>query len=520
MRIAVVGGLGAIVAVTLEERGHDADVRTVIRENVARFHYDERRADLVRTVEVQPSADLGVDVFADFVLEDAFGSFDLTSANQRQAELALEAARRLDEELAAVHPLLLRAIANRPLWSEHKARFGMIQYVMSRRAENRGGPRDDSWFVPLADSIRESPGSEGPPSFVAGVLLENWDTLTPAVRREAPRTMARAFQEPTTVEAYFAAAVEALGFDAAVRALPNDPRAIRSACEVMKEGGDLPLTAELWRRWEGAERARRRIDLAALKESFNSQDSAGLRNWCWRWAREHPVTDFDDAEARSQAATVLDLWPPERGVWIRDLRTQFVLFFLDNRTGAVDGETIDRTVESLSEVPDSVRARAKLLAGDEYEARRIATSSSTAGSFEWTDFYVELARKKLEERRLDDANAALAQIAPAARSECDPQILEARLRGRDARSEQGALIAGSHLQLCAVDPTVAVTLKVLAVTPTLVSIWRDGGKLERKLLPAGSNEFLVPLAGGSAHHVLQVKSEVGEPVSILSAELK
>src|SRR5215467_4480330 len=114
-----------------------------------------------------------------------------------------------------------------------------------------------------------------------------------------------------------------------------------------------------------------------------------------------------------------------------------VRFFLDGRAGSVRPLALEGAVSALSGVPDDIRARTLLLAGNVSGAVDLANRSPTAGSFEWTRFLLDLARYELGHRDVRAAEDVLAKIAPAARRECGSLILE-RDAVRASGDSQGA----------------------------------------------------------------------------------
>ncbi|MGH9364098.1 MAG: hypothetical protein ACRD1B_02375 [Thermoanaerobaculia bacterium] len=268
---------------------------------------------------------------------------------------------------------------------------------------------------------------------------------------------------------------------------------------------------------------------------------AGLRDACRVWATAHPVREQDRPEGRAQAARVLELWPNDTaGSWLGDPRADLVRFFLNGRESDVSGEAMAGAVEALSGVPDTIGARARLLAGDFDGAQTLVGRSQTVGSFEWTPFFVALAQYELKQEHPPEARRALERLAPAARDECDVllvrrQVARALQDGAETdaiHQKLGLLQADSFppeawsangtLSLC-LDPERArgraLSVRLAARQPALVGYGWDGGRLGSLLVRDGAR-LTIPLEGLSGRRAFSVSAIVGEPVRPSGALVK
>ncbi len=508
-------------------------------ESFAReFSIDLRHPAAVATADVSPAADLTAPAVVDAALSDALDRVPWSRLTAAERQEWLAAIARLDDELGAARRLMLDAVAARPGWAYHRMMLGQVVYVADRRAVRPDlYERPERWAIPLECAESAAPAADGIWTFHAGTYLENWDRLSPERRRQMPELLERAFLDPDFVKRWFLQSSAALGRDEAIALLPRTPEALSAARGELGRTGDAAGVAALFSLWEEAERSGRAEDLAKLEERRQRGDLVATRVLVRSWAARHAARDFDLPRERGQAARVLELWPTETaGPWRGDPGADLVRFFLDGRTASVKGEALVRAVSSFTNVPETVRARVALLAGDRYGFEEILARSETVGSLEWTTFFVELARSELKAGRLQEAEAALKRIAPSARGECEVLLARrdvAHARG-DGAEEQAAAAglrearrgtiakedwsANGTLSLC-VDPVqdagavLGVGLKTGG--PSLVGYGWDGGRLGSVLID-GTGRIEVPLAGLSGRRSFSIQPLFGprpEPVA-------
>ena len=521
----------ALAGLSAVNYGLDAARLRPVAAFAREFSLDVRRPASVATAAVQPAADLAAFVLVDAVLSDALQPVRWSDLTFAEKQTWLAAISRLDDELEAARRLMVEAVAARPGWAYHRSMLGQVVYVSDRRAIRPDlYERPERWAVPLAAAESAAPGDDVIWTFHAGAYLENWDRLSAERRREVPALLRRAFRDPEFVKRGFLHAGAALGRDEAVALLPRTADSLRAAREEVARAGDAAGVAALFRLWEDAERSERAADLAKLEERWRLGDRVAVRNLARGWPGRHPVRDFDRPDERMQAARVLELWPTETaGPWRGDPGGDLVRFFLDGRTASVKPEALARAVSSLTNVPETVRARVALLAGDRYRVEEILGRSETAGSLEWTTFFVELARTELKAGRIDASEAALKRIAPSARGECEVLLARrdvARAR-RDGAEEQAAAAglraarrgtiakedwsASGTLSLC-VDPEEdagsALEVELSARGPALVGNGWDGGRLGTVFLD-GRGRIEVPLTGLSGRRSFSIQPVFG-----------
>lgn len=523
----------------------DLSKRAAAERYVKKFHLDVRRPDHVRTIHYAPAADLAAEIAADAALQDATGVIDLEELDAETRQLWIEDVARFGEELDAARALLIAGLRDRPGYAYHRLLLGQVEHARSRQ---RGelGLRSGKWLGPLTSAMQFAPGDRSMATFTAAALIEAWDSLDDAARRRSRPVLVEAFRDPQFVTASYLDVIAILGHEATFALLPSDPRSLRAAIGSEAAEGDVAAAAKLYPRWERAEWSARVTDLAALRRRDELSDEGGLRTAAHRWAAVHSIYDFDNAAGLRQTLTLLELWPADAGTWDADPRRDFVTFLLDRRSlsgrvagsAVVSGAEVDKAlagvIPRLGGVPRPLAARAALLRGDLFEGEAAARNADTAGAFEWTPFYVELAYQHLKRNDSEDAAQALALVPEAAQDECNVAVARMSV----ARSTGGvgdvneALFprlyaeeswSGLRLPVC-IDPfrrdrEIAVGLEV-AGSPALVGYGFDDGRMATRLLPVGSSQLTMPLEGRSGRHIVTLAVVAGSTVTPRTASLR
>jgi hypothetical protein len=493
----------------------DARKREPVHDFVSRFNVSERRPAHEETIRYAPAADLAAEVAADVALQDNMGSVNLSELDAATREIWIASVARYREELDAARGLLLDAIRDRPGWPFHRALLGQIEFL-----RGRGG----NWLLPLESAMRGSPGEHSFATFAGTALIQAWPALPDAARARGRPIFSRAMRDPHFVRTSYLDVVEVLDHDAAFDLLSDDAASLRAAMNAEAEVADVEAAARLFPRWERAEWREREEDLRDVQTRARLGDALGLRRACAAWVAEHPVTDFDTPRGRKQAATLLELWPDEPGAWGTDPRTALIHFFLDGRMHSADGRALGRAAAWLSHAPRPLAARAALAAGDVYSAEALARTSDTAGSFEWTRFYVELAEHHLRHKSLSAAADVLSRIAPAAADECDVMLVR-----REVDQNAGNAVttetftrddwSQGRLPLC-VDRQRGLAAKFeVGSIPALVSYGWNDGRLGTTLFQPGIATLSVPVDGAAGRRIFFYNLEAGGEVQPLVATL-
>lgn len=492
------------------------------------FGMDARRPEEVGAMRFEPAPDLARGIAAAAALADARAESPASSATPAGAT------PRADEELAAARDLLLASIAKRPGWAYHRFLLGQLTYELQTAPRDSQRSADvETWARPMRLAAAASPGLDAIWSAFATMSLESWPKLSPQDQSAATPVFRRALQDPHFVSAQFLRLSGAVGREQAMALLPESPELLRAAAEALTANGDLQVAAALLSRSEAAQRKSSADRLAKIEERFRMRDKNGLRAACVEWANENAVAELDEPGRRAEAARVLELWPGYRGgPWDGDPRADLLRFFLDGRESSVDAATLSHTVDALSDVPDSVRARVKLRAGDLVSAQELAGRPENQGSPEWSLYYVDLARFLLKQGRAREARGALDLISPSSRDECDSllarrdvalslqdqaevSLVASRLEAQRYGSRgQASEADGGPLTLC-VDPSLgasqAVNLRLIPQAPAIVQYGWGGAHLATLFLPSERN-VSIPLAGLSGRRQLTVRSIAGGPV--------
>lgn len=539
-------GILAIIALSLALASfgyywHDRTGRRPAENFLTTFEIAERRPAEAATLALVPAADLAANVVADIALSDAFGVYQLGDASPELRARWLRAVESIDDEILAAREITLDAAANRPGWAVHWSMLGKLVYAWQRRHPLATTASDAPyWYEPLRLGLLYSPGNESTATTFATASLERWPELPASARADATPVFARAFVDPEFASSALPMVVQAIGRDQALALLPKGPRTLRAAFATLARIDDVAGAVAIYRLWETAEWQSRVRDLQLLEERARLRDVESLRRMSIDWMNQHPASDFDTPAARKQLIRVLQLTMNDReGHWQRDARGAALRFLLDHRMRPgrspgsgieiVEGGTaIGEAMNALDAVPDPMRARARLLAGDIFGAESLLHRSDSNGALEWTPFLLDLARFRIAQNLPDAAQTALDNLALAARNECEVLLVRRQLaRARSSAAQptietqtvDANLLAGSwsssgQLSIC-IDPdtaprsALAVTFE--APTPALVSYGWNEGRRASLFVPAGRVRLAVPLAEHWGRNAFFLRTLAGGP---------
>lgn len=517
----------------------DVRERRPAEEFLARFDVTMRRPAEAATVALVPAADLAADVVADIALSDAFGSQRLEDATPELRERWLRAVESIDDELLAAREIALDAAARRPGWALHWALLGRLSYTWQYRHPLATTASDfPQWYEPLRVALRHGAGNDGIAVALASATLEKWPELPAEARADSGALFARALHDPDFAKAALPMILLALGREQALALLPREPRALRAAFTTLAERNDLAAAVTTYRLWEATEWQARVRDLQELEERARLHDVEGVRRLSNDWLNAHPAADFDTPAGRRQLLRVLEITTNDReALWQRDARGSALRFLLDHRMHpgrsrgsgieiVAGGTAVGEAMSALEAVPDPMRARARLLAGDVFGAESLFQRSDTNGALEWTPFLVDLARFRIAQNMPDAARVALDNVARAARDECEVRIVRRQL----ARVPEPAIEESLHswsssgqLSVC-VDPETAsrsfLTTTIDATSPALVSYGWNGGRRETIVLPAGRIRARMPLAGQWGRNAFFLRALAGGPITPVGSTIE
>jgi hypothetical protein len=532
--LAIVLALASVFRYDRDIRDRDAAQRFLIDFDVA-----ARRPAEAATLALVPAADLGANVVADIALGDAVGTVRLADASPDLRARWLRAVERVDDELLAARSLTLDALAERPGWPAHWTMLGELVYASERRAPRSPNLAEAKlWQEPLHIGLSYFPGDDGASTFASTAYLETWPELSPDMRARAAAGFRRALLDPSFSTRTFPVLIEATGAEDAITLLPSEPATLRAAFDSLAQAGDVSRAASVYHRWESAEWDARQAGLREIEERARLNDVEKLRSLAVDWMAHHPATDFDTPAGRAQVLRVLHLTVNDRiGTWQSDPRSSVVRFFLNRRIApdragargleiASGGTAIANAVNSLTGVPEPIRARARLLGGDIEGARSIFERSDSAGSFEWTPFLLDLAEFRMMQGSAEDARAALEGLAPAARNECDALIVRRKIARLGGENENPTVAhettvppwsSSGVLSLC-IDPEEAdlqqLTATIESPAPALVSWGWNDGRQGAAYIAAGRSTLRVPLAGHSGRSNFFIRALAGGPITL------
>lgn len=413
----------AFVSIRVYQRELLARVQT--EQFFTRFTLDARRPLDWESLSLSPSGDWTAGIAASSSLSDATEDIALGHMSPPMRTLWLDSASKVGDELAAAEDLVRRAIAVRPGWAYYRYLLGELVYVRMNREQDRDlALRPERWGVPLRTAAAGAPGDDWIWRFLAGAYLETWQVVPESARPDAGLVLRRGFFDPAFVSDGLTPALLLLGRSRALGLVPDEVLPLRAAFGVFAARGDVEGAWFLEQRLERAERALRRKDLGEIDERRRLGDRAGVRAACEAWMSSHSILEFDDSAGRREVARILESWPEDDpGSWATDPRGAIVRFFLDGRERDAPAKGLERAVSALSVVPDYIRARVLLLSGDESGAEELARRSSSAGSFEWTRYVLDLTRLRLRRGDAPAARTALERLSSGALGECGALIV-------------------------------------------------------------------------------------------------
>lgn len=533
--VAALAPLALIVASLDLYRG-DLRARAPIDAAVKAYGLDIRRPLESEMIGYSPASDLGSQVFAMAAASDALGKVRLKGLDQVERDAWLDVPTKLDDELTDAGNLCLEAIAARPGWPMHRYLLGKVAYAADRRTlEREIVPA--RWLVPLRSAARSAPGVDSVAETLVAVTLEAWQTIPDAEKRDAPELLRRAFLDPSFVRTAWGVSANALGAQVASSAVPESAASLMAAARSAAAMGEPGVAESLYRRWERAEWKEREADLAEMRKRNERGDWIGLVGASGAWASKHSARDFDSRAARKQLEEVLALWPRDRvSVWAGSSRAEVLRFFLSGRMSGVDGTVLAGAASSLSDVPFPTQARLFLAAGLLGSAEELANGSVTKGTFEWTDYYVDLARYHLARNSRESAADALGRIAATARGECNAAMLLSSLApGQKPPPQPIAMTAGDGsilseawasngmLSLC-IDPRVMAgrTLVVELATEGngLVEWGWNDARSATVAAVEGTATLRVPLSGLEGRSVFFAQPALGGKIASRSARVE
>ncbi|MFA6956227.1 MAG: hypothetical protein WC538_10180 [Thermoanaerobaculia bacterium] len=524
----------ALIALSLAQYGTDRRLRRPVEAVAKTYTFEIRRPAEVEMIGFAPSPDFGAQVVVYAAIVDALARVRLKGLDQVERDAWLDVPVHLDGELAAARELALDSIAQRPGWPIHRYLLGKVAYTRDRRTPG-AEIVPDRWLVPLRSAARSAPGFDSAAETLVAVTLEAWATIPPEGRRDTETIFSRAFLDPSFVRNAWAVSANAIGVGSAVRAVPDSAVSLRAAARAASGIGEAGAAEALYRRWERAEWVEREADIAEMRRRTERGDWSGLVAAAQNFSSRHSAGDFDGPEARKQLEEALRLWPRDSvGNWAGSRRAEIIRFFLDGRMKGIDGTLLAGAASSLAGVPFPMQARLFLAAGLVEIARELEKGSMTRGSFEWTDYYVELARYHLARNDRDKAAEALGRIAPGARGECEA-ALAAALLARVAPAPQPVAVTSADgtivdeawstngmLSLC-IDPRAlakrALVVDVKAGGDGLVE-WGWNDARSGTVAAGGGASIRVPLAGIEGREVFFLRPALGASIVSHAARIE
>jgi hypothetical protein len=464
-----------LVASAQTYRSHRNGVR-VIEAFSKKYDLQIRRPDIAGTIVYVPAPDWAAAIMADVALRDSYEAVNLTDATPRVREAWIDAAPHTNDELAEARIALLDAIAARPGWPFYQSMLGQTTFTLESRllsADLVG--KSEAWSRPFLNAARDAATESDIWRGLAAAYLQTWPALAERHRSTAREVFHHAFSDPYFATVGFPDAVQLLGADEAIRYLPDDPRAVRSAADFFARTNDTAHTWQMAQRWEHMELRRRAADLARIEAAARRDDSDTQAALINQWIYVHPVWQFDSPAAHEQAARVLELWPNRpRGSWMSDPLGDVARYLLTRNEEPIRfAPLVAERLGLFGGVTAPTTAEIKLAAGNVPGAERIAATADDAGSSAWSAYYAQIARTHPELRRAGIGDEASAS-SPATES-----FAEACNENVDVPMREGKRTVVLHLR---------------ATEPTVVDLLMNRARSQTFLFE-GDKEIALPLAG-------------------------
>ena len=540
-RLLVAGASALLLALAVLHQRSDLAGREAVERFFKDFTLDARRPELLGTARVEGSADLAMLVAVRAATLDVAGATALGQLEPEVRGLWLRSVREMPEEVAAARGLALEAIARRPAWAFHSLALAELVLADEWR-EPPDERRTERWLAPARVAVAWAPDAPGIRAAWAAAALDRWAALTAEERLEARGVVRSALRDEGFQRIALRAVVAVMGVADGLSLLPETPEAIAAARQVLADAATFEERVAVEERWVAAEREERRravAEMAGYLEAGRGDKAAAAAA---AFLAAHPVGTFDDAEGREQARVVLRAVGDGRpGDWLTDPRGKLVRWSLANRRRVSEGGDLRKAASGLRNVPDGARALMALYAGDEAGWRRLVERSDTKGSSEWTPFYVELARRSLEQKAPAEAEAALRKVSRFDLGQCEVLLVRravARARGAGLAELQEEWAAAfretldvsrfpatgaGELPVC-VDPergeAASLAVSLVATEPALVAWGWDGARSGTVRLEAGVEQALtVPLAGLEGQRALTLAPVLGRGVRLAAARV-
>jgi len=530
---------GAVVALVLSAwalAGFADDRRVLSRAEAfcVRYTLDRRRPLELAAMPLERTSDGATAVAVEAALEDGGGGRPPAEMSPEQQALWLQVSGGIVEELGSARELVFDAVARRPARVRHRFLLAKIAYALDAHSGGKADPL--VWIQAFRLAASAAPGLDPIQTALGTAYLQNWTRLSAADKAEVGPTWRRAFLDPGFVSKALGPAASLIGPDQALALVPDRAPSLRAASDSLKASGDLERAVGLRRRLDRALRDEREQGLAAIARRLEAGNLEGARTECLDWIGRSSPSEFDDAPGRAQAARLLALWPNDTGgPWRTDPRGVLVRFFLDHREKDVPGEVLVRATDALTAVPDTVRARVRLLAGDVPAAEAIRERSSVPGSYEWVPYLVELGRGKLASGDAGGARAILKGLSASAAEGCDALLLRRDVALSLGDAEEATAVtrrlagtlhdvipaeawsAGGLMSLCLDQKATGkgqIRIALQTDGPSIVAFGWNGGRQGSVFVPGGSSSLVLPVPEVSGRQTLFVAREAGSPVSL------
>jgi hypothetical protein len=513
----------ALVCVSVTVFRADLRTREPLEQFVRQFQFDVRRPDVAESVALTPSFDVGADLIGDYAVADAIVPVKLRDVTAEARQAWIEMPGTIGEELDSARELMLDSIASRPGWPYHQSILGQIVYTNAARVLSPDiVRRSDLWSRPLQSAARAASADGRLWQTLALGYLQTWPDLSAKHERVGPEAFRRAFEDPIFMREAFGPALDILGTERAVAALPDRAVSLKHAFTTLAKRGQVDYAWTVYKRWESREWSEREADLKTIEFHVQRGDTDIVRGLCEKWASAHSVWDWDSKAGQRQVARLLQAWPAGKvGTWQQDPRGDAIRYFLSDRYLSAPAAGIARAVDSLTNVPLTVHAQTLIVAGDVWRAESLDRTAADESYFARVPYLVQLARHELDHGTPERAAAVVARIPDAAREECAVRALREEIARHQTRPAAHAepipvvMAIGSERILCN-DNASPLEIRVTSDLRGIVEIRRNGARVTTVLTSPGQ-ALSVKTANGAGTQFINVRSHVQVPRAVTRA---
>ncbi len=417
MRRALAIAIGAVgVLLAGADYQSYADVQTWARTEMVHQGLDTRHAELAGEVRRRYDPVHARLRIAQALLNDELDRRWLAGLTEEEIATELE---RGPARLRAASEIAREAWPARAAsWQAAMILGGSTYLDRFRSNDPRFLAERDAWEKPLRAALELAPAERGPLRFLASAYIGNWASLDREERQATTELVARAFEERRTYELLVRDWLRvASSRSQALATVPARPWAWRVLEQHFTELGDWELFVEARRRWYETLAVDIVRELDEVELLLTGGEVRDARSRLLHLLERIPHSG-DYAPQVERLLNLLPAGPVGAGTaatfeaWLAWAFEHCV-----REACPLSPESISRLARLTTDLAPESRALAALAAGDFPRAELIERRYSTHANETWAGYHLLKAELLLRLDRLADADASLAQLSSAFRTE-------------------------------------------------------------------------------------------------------